>query len=93
MGLTYDGTGRVVSLAEAMQMEGSPLSDRPSRAASNDASAWIKDNNPSWYAGDGLVDMKIENAEMPKGERSCMVDNSVPETSGDGSWRVRNLGL
>ena len=72
-------------------MEGSPLSDRPSRAASNDASAWIADTKPSVDAGAGMTQMDYK--EMSQSDRSCMVDNSVPETSGDGSWQVRNLGL
>ena len=94
MPLSYDGTGRSVSLEEAMGDPGTPLpGTRADRADANYRNAWIKDNNPSWYAGDGLVGMKFENAQVPLAERDPKIDNSVPENSGDGLVCVRRLPL
>ena len=94
MPLSYDGTGRSVSLEEAMGDPGTPLpGTRADRADANYRNAWIKDNNPSWYAGDGLVGMKFENAQVPLAERDPKIDNSHPETSGDGLVSVRRLPL
>jgi len=95
MPLSYDGTGRSVALAEALGDPGTPLAGtRADRAAANGASAYIKDNNPSWYAGDGLVNMGFMNAEVPRSERGTMTPCWNPlENSGDGLVVVRDLCL
>jgi len=94
MPLSYDGTGRSVSMEEALGDPGTPLpGTRADRADANYRNAWIKDNNPSWYAGDGLVNMKFENAQVPLAERDPKIDNNVCETSGDGNVYVRKLPL
>jgi len=94
MPLSYDGTGRTVSLEGAMGDPGTPLpGTRADRADANYRDAWIKDNNPSWYAGDGLVKMDFENAQVPLAMRDPKINNNPPETSGDGLVSVRKLGL
>jgi len=94
MPLSYDGTGRTVSLEEAMGDPGTPLAGtRTDRGDANYRNAWIKDNNPSWYAGDGLINMAIMNAQVPLAERDPKFSNSVCETSGDGLVSVRKLPL
>jgi len=94
MPLSYDGTGRTVSLEEAMGDPGTPLAGtRADRADANYRNAWIKDNNPSWYAGDGLTNMNFMNAQVPLAERDPKIDNNVCETSGDGKVYVRKLPL
>jgi hypothetical protein len=94
MPLSYDGTGRSVALAEALGDPGTPLAGtRADRADANYRNAWIKDNNPSWYAGDGLINMNFMNAQVPLAERDPKIDNSVPENSGDGLVCVRKLPL
>lgn len=93
MGLTYDGTGRSVSLAEAMQDPGTPLAGtRAERAATNSASAWIVDCNPAWAAGDGLTNMKFDHGQIT--DRMGTAPHGDPyETSGDGKVHHRELGL
>ena len=92
MGLTYDGTGRSVSLAEAMQDPGTPLAGtRAERAAAHSASAWIQDCNPSWYAGDGKM-MKFENGQVTD-RMGTALHGDPYETSGDGKVHHRELGL
>jgi len=81
-------------MEEALGDPGTPLpGTRADRADANYRNAWIKDNNPSWYAGDGLVNMKFENAQVPLAERDPKIDNNVCETSGDGNVYVRKLPL
>lgn len=92
MPLSYDGTGRVVSLPEALTEPGTPLPNRQSRAAANNATAWILDCNPSEDAGVGSTDMKYDY-EM-RAKMDPMIDNSVSQKSGTGATdMVRNLGL
>lgn len=93
MGLTYNGEGRSVALAEAMQDPGTPLAGtRATRAAANGASAWIVDNNPAWAAGDGLVQMKFDHGQFSDRMGTSCTGNPS-EAAGSGLVETKDLCL
>ena len=93
MGLTYNGEGRTVALAEAMQDPGTPLSGtRATRAAANSAAAWIADCNPDEASGAGLTSMKADDGKF--GDRSGSACTGNPsEASGSGLVLTKDLCL
>lgn len=93
MPLTYDGEGRQVALAEAMQDPGTPLAGtRAERAAANSASAWIVDCNPAWAAGEGLTNMKFDHGQITD-RMGTACSGNPSEAAGSGLVQMKDLCL